>query len=133
MKLSESTFLIYAASHYTNRSCSSTEEFMSDLNKIKYIKRLLHSYSITGVLKERHVLNHLITMYNVFSPLHCTSILFFKLKDYRKELTPFLLYLDKLPSIITDIDGEGNIHTYKYIKDQFIIKKLREIENGVTG
>ena len=66
--LNEDNFLLYAAKHYDNPQCSSTEEFYDDLKKFKYIKRLFNKYAETGELKERLILNHIIVLTNVFSP-----------------------------------------------------------------
>ena len=66
--LNEDNFLLYAAKHYDNPQCSSTEEFYDDLKKFKYIKRLFNKYAETGELKERLILNHIRVVTNVFSP-----------------------------------------------------------------
>lgn len=126
MKLSEDTFLLYAAKSYNNPSCTSTDDFLEDLNRIKYLKKLFYSYKEKNILKERLILNHLIVLYNVFDNRSCTSILFFKLKKYRECLAPFLLFLGMLPDTIYDVDKEV-IYTYKYIKDQTIIDRLRQL------
>ena len=45
---------------YTNPQCENIEEFYEDMNRIKYIKRLLGRYHNKGLLRERLVLNHII-------------------------------------------------------------------------
>jgi len=40
--LNAKNFVLYAAKHYDNPGCESIEEFYDDLNRFKYIKRLLH-------------------------------------------------------------------------------------------
>jgi len=52
IKLDESNFLLYAASHYDNPQCYDTAEFQDDLQRFKYLKRLFNRYNETGELKE---------------------------------------------------------------------------------
>ena len=71
------------------------DEFNEDLNRIKYIKRLLRKYIKTGILRERLILNHLIILQNVFGPTVTSRILFFKVdKELYSELKTFLIYLN---------------------------------------
>ena len=63
-KLTNDNFLLYTASHYINAQYSSTEDFIEDLNRIKYIKKLITRYIEGGELKERLILNHIIILNN---------------------------------------------------------------------
>ena len=60
-QLTESNFLLYAAKHYDNPQCMDIEEFQDDLKRINYIKKLLNKYKTTGELKERLIINHIIS------------------------------------------------------------------------
>ncbi len=82
MQLNDNNFSLFAAKYYNNPNCTDILEFHDDLNRIKYVKRLLKGYSESGELKERLVLNHLITLYNVFDPQACTKMLVFKLPEH---------------------------------------------------
>ena len=62
--------------NYVNPSCTGVEEFEEDFNKFKYIKRLFNRYESTGILRERLILNHVITLYNVFGNEPTTRMLF---------------------------------------------------------
>ena len=64
--LNDSNFTLYAAANYTN-TCYDTEEFYDDIKRFKYLKRLFSRYQDNDDLKERLILNHLITLYNVFN------------------------------------------------------------------
>ena len=66
MKLTKDNLLVYAAQNYYNPKCIDTEDFLEDLKRFKYIKRLLNRYRDSGVLSERLILNHLIIIFNVF-------------------------------------------------------------------
>ena len=76
-RLTESNFMMYAMKNYDNPHCIEMQEFYDDLKKIKYIKRQLNRYQTTNILKERLVLNHFISFYNVFEHSAATKILFF--------------------------------------------------------
>ena len=105
--LNESNFLLYAAANYTN-TVYDTEEFYDDLKRFKYLKRLFSRYIEKGELKERLILNHIITLYNVFQPDAVTRMLFFKIEEEHWELLKtFLIFLQYMPVVIYDIHQEG--------------------------
>ena len=108
MQLNDNNFSLFAAKYYNNPNCTDILEFHDDLNRIKYVKRLLKVYKETGELKERLVLNHLITLYNVFDPHACTKMLVFKLIDYIEVLKSFLSYLNVWPDRIEGL-GRNNL------------------------
>jgi hypothetical protein len=84
--------------HYENSQCIGIEEFYDDLNRIKYLKRLFKKYLVSGSLKERLILNHIIIFYNVFSMESATRLLFFKIEEeFHSILKTFLVYLKYLP------------------------------------
>lgn len=114
MNIDDSNFSLFAAKYYDNPNCTDILEFHDDLNRIKYVKRLLKSYNETGILRERLVLNHLITLYNVFEPEACTKMLVFKLYDYMPVLKSFLCYLNYWPD---RIDGIGHANLVIVSKD----------------
>ena len=64
--LTEKNFLLFAAKYYDDPNCTDLLEFQQDLDRIKYIKRLLKRYQDNCDLKERLILNHLVVLYNVF-------------------------------------------------------------------
>jgi len=100
--------LLYAAANYTNPQVYDTDEFYEDLNRYKYIKKLFYRFYEKGELRERLILNHLITTYNVFEHQANTRILFYKMnKEYWPGLKTFLLFLNYMPDVITGI-GEEN-------------------------
>ena len=124
-KLDESNFLLYAAKYYDNPSCTTTDEFIEDLNRFKYIKRLLNRYELTGELKDRLIMNHLIILYNVFGEV-TTKMLFYKLKGQLKFLKPFLILTGRMPEIVYGL-SDGMIRTSDIPIDDSIVKILRKI------
>lgn len=110
-KLTEKTFEAYALAHYDNPQCLSIDEFYDDLAKFKYVKRLLRKYKETGDIRERLVLNHLISIYNVFPIQVANHMIFYKIeKKLWMVLKPFLIYLNYLPDgMLQNIEPDLNI------------------------
>jgi len=125
--LNDDNFLIYAAKHYDNSFCCSTDEFLEDLKRIKYIKKLLTRYIETGELKERLILNHIIILNNMFSAEHVCRILYLKLGDYFNCIMPFLVLLNVLPDKLYNIRDQSVIDLDMISMDTSIIDKLRKI------
>lgn len=99
IEVTEENYFIVAAKHYNNPQCTSTEEFYDDLNRIKYIKRLINRYYETGELSERLLINHIIVFYNVFGIEIATKLLAVKLEfKYWKVLKACLVRLKYIES-----------------------------------
>ena len=97
-ELNNANFELYAANNYTNSACLDAQEFYDDVAKFKYIVRLLRRYRDTGVIQERLVLNHIITIYNVFNIAAANRMIFYKVDiDLWPALKTFLIYLHYLP------------------------------------
>ena len=64
-ELTDDNIVNFAMKNYNNPSCKNIEEFQEDFNRIKYVKRLFNRYETTGVLRERLILNHIITFYQI--------------------------------------------------------------------
>lgn len=94
IELNDGNVFLYAAKHYYSPLGIDAEEFNEDLNRFKYIKRLVNRYHESGVLSERLVMNHLIVIFNVFGIEPALKILVFKMTEKQLEvLKPFLIYL----------------------------------------
>ena len=125
--LNKDNFVLYAMKFYENPQCLSEQDFYDDLKTIKYIKRLLNRYHMGGELKERLILNHLITLGNVFPVEVLTRILFLKISSkYWSYLKTFLIFLDYMPEQVSSVNGEKVISSNIGV-DLRIAKKLREI------
>ena len=117
-KLTLNNFSLFAAVNYNNHRVLDVDEFYEDLNKFKYVKKLFTKYKKTNELKERLILNHIISIYNVFSIKAATEMCFFKMeKESHPALKTFLLYLNYIKE--TDFI---NIPC-----DLYVVKKLKEI------
>ena len=126
--LTEENFLMFSMREYNNMQCTDVEEFYDDLKKVKYIKRLFNIYKNDGQLKERLILNHLITWYNVFPVQAGTRILFYKIEEhFWPMLKTFLIFLDRMPDKIEMIRGK-EIKSTNIILDEGIVTRLRTIK-----
>ena len=123
--LTDANFIIYAAKHYDNPQCFDTEEFYDDLKRFKYIKRLFNRYELTGELKERLMLNHIVVLYKVFAP-HATRMLLLKLRGYYGYLKPFLVLIQRMPEAVSGV-GENTVYSSDIVMDEKIIEILRKI------
>ena len=93
--LDSKNFELYAFRNYNNPQCVEIEEFHEDLNRFKYLKKLLNRYINSGDLQERLVLNHIITIMNVFGIGPGLKMMDYKMgKEHWEIIKPFLLYLE---------------------------------------
>ena len=119
--LNDDNIVIFAMKNYQNPSCKNIEEFQEDFNRIKYVKRLFNRYEKDGVLRERLILNHIITIYNVFGLEAATRMLFNRLDDKQYSLLKtFLTFLNYCPE--QKFDG---IDIVSIPLDATIVKRLR--------
>ena len=89
---------MFAMKHYDNPSCVDEAEFLSDLKRFKYLKRLFIKYDTSGELKMRLIINHIIILSNVFGVDASTTLLFFKMEQkHWSLLKTFLVYLSFMP------------------------------------
>jgi hypothetical protein len=125
-ELTNENFLMYAIKSYDNPSCSGLKEFDNDLKRLRYVKRLLGRYKVTGDVKERLIINHLVVLYNVFGVEAATNMLFFKIQEkFWPQLKPFLVFLNYMPA---HVRYKGKLITNGEIAlDQNIVEILRKI------
>lgn len=125
--LNEDNFMIYAIKHYDNPFCKGMNEFLDDLKRFKYLKRLLRKYSVNNDLKERLILNHIIVIYNLFGYDAATKMLFYKIeKKYWSQLKTFLVFLNYMPLKLIVSKGI-EIQDSEIPLDENIIEILRKI------
>lgn len=125
--LTEENFVEFCQRNYFNSECSGKNEFVDDLKRIKYIKRLLqkiHKHKTLKSIRERLIINHLIILKNVFGDQHCAQILFFKLEprlhSYLKSFTVFLEF---------SIKNTNQLNYSQLNTDPRVDRKLSQAEN----
>ena len=123
-RLTEENYQIYAMQHYDNQECNSVEDFYEDINRIKYIKRLFRRYVKKDELRERLIINHMVSLSNVFGVEPATRLLFFKIEN---ELWPvlktFLVLLSYMPERLKDPE----VISSDIPLDERIVNTLRKI------
>ena len=96
-ELNEENYIIFAIKHYENPQAITQEDFFEDMKRFKWIKRLLNKYKNTGDLNIHLIINHFMSLYNVFGEA-TTPLLFYKInKELWGVLKTFVLYLGRLP------------------------------------
>lgn len=125
--ITNENFLIYCAKHYNNPQCHSDEEFLEDLMRLKYIKKLVTRFVDSGELKERLILNHIIVLSNVFAPKVLCKIMWLKMPDQLPYIKPFLIMLNLLPDLIHNVGEKNVIDTTLVPMDQRVVDCLRKI------
>lgn len=126
-ELNDDTFVMFAMKHYSNPGCRGVKDFNDDLKRLRYIKRLLGRYRVTGEIKERLILNHLVVFFNVFGVEGATRLLFFKIQpDLWPELKTFLVFLNFMPSLVP-VQGGLHMPESEIPLDQNLVEILRKI------
>jgi len=124
LELNEDNILLFAIKNYDNPECRGMSEFEEDFNRCVYLKRLFRRYHKTGELKERLILNHLITFYNVFGVNAATKLLLYKIEpELHYILKTFLVYLNYVPEEMNSNDD----YIVRIKMDEVIIETLRKI------
>lgn len=126
-KLTDENFLLYCAKHYSNPQFHTTEEFLEDVCRVKYIKKLITRYVQNNDLKEQLILNHIIILCNTFGNDHVPRMLYLKCRDVFVYVKPFLVLLNIMPNTLYNIGNDGSIDCDSIGMDVRIVEKLREI------
>ena len=93
-KLTPENINMFAMKHYDNPTCVDEKEFLDDMKRFKYLKRLFRKYETSRELKARLIINHIIILSNVFGVDAATTLLFFKIeKNHWTLLKTFLVFL----------------------------------------
>ena len=96
---------MFAMKHYDNPSCVDEAEFLDDMKRFRYLKRLFRKYDTAKELKSRLIINHIIVLSNVFGVDAATTLLFFKIdRQHWSILKTILVFLHHMPEEdMTDI------------------------------
>ena len=117
-EITKDNWLLFAQHHYDKPILNSEQEFYDDLKRFKYLKRLFRKYKITGKIKVRLAVNHIIVLQNVFGVEAAVTLLLFKVDN---------VYWPALKTILDDL---GYLYPHELEKvqvDSFIQKLLREL------
>jgi len=125
--LTDNNYLLYCAKYYLLDRYHSDEEFLEDINRIKYIKKLVTRYVENDDLRERLILNHIIILANCFGAPVLNKILYLKLKSQMQYVKPFLVLLNMLQDEIYNVGDEAVVYTDQISMDPTIVERLRSL------
>jgi hypothetical protein len=110
-EITKDNWLLFAQHYYDNPTLEKEKEFYDDIKRFKYLKRLFRRYKITGELKVRLVVNHIIVLQNVFGVEAACILLLYKIdKKYWSILKTILDYLQFLyPHELNDVHIDENV------------------------
>ena len=110
-EITKDNWLLFAQQNYDNPTLEKEIEFYDDIKRFKYLKRLFRKYDITGEIKIRLILNHLIVLQNVFGVEAAITLLLYKVdKSYWGALKTILDYLGYLyPHELDSVKVDKNI------------------------
>ena len=102
---------MFAIKHYDNPSCVDEQEFLDDMKRFKYLKRLFRKYDTSKEFKSRLIINHIIILANVFGIDATTTLLFFKIdKQHWSILKTILIFLNYMPEDeMIDLETDQNV------------------------
>ena len=110
-EITKDTWLLYAQQNYDNPTFTKEQEFLDDLKRFKYLKRLFRRYTLTGEIKVRLIVNHIVVLQNVFGVEAACVLLLYKIDElYWPILKTVLEHLDYLyPNELKDVKVDDNI------------------------
>ena len=112
--LTDKNHLLFAIKHYNNPQSVTVDDFMEDMKKFKYLKRLLKRYLKTGTLRTNLIINHLIILFNVFDEATIPLLMYKLEREYWSILKTFLIFLDRYPEInagsFNDVDIDMDVY-----------------------
>ena len=110
-EITKDTWLLYAQQNYDNPTFTKEQEFLDDLKRFKYLKRLFRRYTLTGEIKVRLIVNHIVVLQNVFGVEAACVLLLYKIDEqYWPILKTVLEHLDYLyPHELNDVEIDENI------------------------
>jgi len=110
-EITKDNWLLFAQHNYDNPTLEREKEFYDDVKRFKYLKRLFRRYKITGEIKVRLIVNHVIVLQNVFGVEAACILLLYKIdKQYWPILKTVLDYLQYLyPHELNDVKVDENV------------------------
>ena len=121
----DSNFMLFAANAYINPNPVDIIEFYDDIEHIIHIKKIINRHDKNNKLNTRLLLNHFISLYNVFEHHSLTKMICFKLYPDIEKVKPILKFLGYWTDKIGPIGREK-----EYILDEKI-ESNREIEKAL--
>jgi len=111
-EITKDNWLLFAQQNYSNPTLEDNVEFLEDIKRFKYLKRLFRKYKTTGEVKIRLIINHIVVLQNVFGADVAITLLLFKMdREYWTALKTVLNYLKLLyQHELGDVDEDEKIN-----------------------
>ena len=111
--ITKDNWMLYAMKNYDNPTVEKEEEFHDDLKRFKYLKRLFRKYDLSGEIKVRLVVNHIVVLQNVFGVEAACVLLLYKIDEqYWSILKTVLDHLNYLyPHELNNVEIDNNINS----------------------
>ena len=110
-EITKDNWMLYAQQNYDNHTLEKEKELYDDIKRFKYLKRLFRRYKLTGEIKVRLIVNHVIVLQNVFGVEAACVLLLYKIDEqYWSILKTVLNHLEYLyPHELKDVEIDTNI------------------------
>ena len=110
-EITKDNWLLFAQQNYSNPTLEDNVEFLEDIKRFKYLKRLFRKYKTTGDVKIRLIINHIVVLQNVFGADVAITLLLFKIdREYWSVMKTILNYLKLLyQHEMGEVDEDGKI------------------------
>jgi len=110
-EITRDNWLLFAQKNYSNPTLEDNVEFLEDIKRFKYLKRLFRKYKTTGDVKIRLIINHIVVLQNVFGADVAITLLLFKIdREYWSVMKTVLSYLKLLyEHEMPDVDEDEKI------------------------
>ena len=127
-EITKDTWLLYAQQNYDNPTFTKEQEFLDDLKRFKYLKRLFRRYTLTSEIKVRLIVNHIVVLQNVFGVEAACILLLYKIDEqYWPILKTVLNHLDYLyPHELNNVQVDENIKKLLGTYEEHIWKIVRK-------
>ena len=101
--ISEENFIMNCLKIYDNPAIKTIEEFEEDVAKFLQLTRMCSKEEM-DFNKSNILLNHIVTLLNVFEPEVCIQMMFFKVKrENWDRLKTVLVFLNRMPNNVNGI------------------------------
>ena len=125
--LTKENYLKYAMENIRKYSGFDVEEvLMEDMKTISFIKRMFNRYDKVRKIKSRLLLNHFITLFNIFEPLTVVRILLLVIEGHEEKLKTCFEYFGGMPRNIGLVDGKGIDHYDTIPLDAHFMEQLKK-------
>ena len=124
MEVTLHNFKEIASKIYNNKWCGSIQEFDNDLKRYILVFKMIKNHHNVGNTNYRLIVNHIITMNNVFGMAFTNAIIFLKAPN---DILPQLKTLMSFTGNVTGLEKVGAVNLQNINKDKEFQKILESL------